>query len=133
MSGVYNLGLRVACLSNRHFSDFFNWPDFDLNALMARGLTPEAGALLSNPTIPTKVLEALFRKADCFSAVDEQNWLWMIQTAAGNERINIDKGNIDGPDLGLWNIYKAIFSFLESAPVTTHAAHAVIQVLSSTE
>ena len=25
---TYDKGLRVACLSNRHF-DYFNWPDFD--------------------------------------------------------------------------------------------------------
>ena len=36
----YNLGLRVACLSNCHFESF-NWPDFDLTALMARGFTVE--------------------------------------------------------------------------------------------
>jgi hypothetical protein len=125
----YNLGLRVACLSNRHFS-FLNWPDLNLNALMARGFTPEAGALLSNPTIPTEVLTRLFRKSDYFAAVDEKNWLWMIQTAACNERINTDKSTRDGPDMGLWDIHKAIFVFLESAPVTSHAAHAAIEVLS---
>jgi hypothetical protein len=125
----YNLGLRVACLSNRHFS-FLNWPDFNLNALMARGFTPEAEALLSNPTIPTDVLASLFKKSDFFAAVDEKDWLWMIQTAARNERINIDKSTRDGPDLGLWDIHKAIFAFLETASVTPHTAHAAIAVLS---
>ena len=69
---LYNLGLRVACLSNRHF-DFFNWPDFDLNTLMARGFTVEAAALLANPSIRSSVLEALFKKSDYFAQVDEKN------------------------------------------------------------
>ena len=57
----YNLGLRVACLSNQHFG-YLDWPDFNLNALMARGFTTEAAALLRNPSIPDSVLEALFKK-----------------------------------------------------------------------
>ena len=122
------MGLRVACFSNRHFG-FLNWPDFDLNALMTRGHNPETQALLINPTIPSDVLEALFKKADSFAGVDEQNWLWMIQTAARNERLNIDKATMDGPDLGLWRIQKAIFGFLETVPVTTHSAFAALDIL----
>jgi hypothetical protein len=113
----YNLGLRVACLSNRHF-DYFNWPDFDLNAMMARGFTTEAAALLTNPSIRSSVLEALFKKSDCFAQVDEKNWLWMIQESSKNERLNIDKGNMSGPDMDLWGIQKAIFEFLQTGPVT---------------
>jgi hypothetical protein len=126
----YSLGLRVACLSNRHF-DYFNWPDFDLNALMARGLTAEATALLTNPSVPSSVLEALFRKGDCFAQVDEKNWLWMIQATAKNERLNSDRSSIDGPDMHLWGIQKAIFQFLQTAPVTSHSAHAALALLSA--
>ena len=85
--------------------------------------------MLINPTIPSDVLEALFKKADSFAGVDEQNWLWMIQTAARNERLNIDKATMDGPDLGLWRIQKAIFGFLETVPVTTHSAFAALDIL----
>ena len=127
---AYNLGLRVACLSNRHF-DYFNWPNFDLDALMARGFTTEAHALLTNLSIPTSVLEALFKKSDCFAQVDEKNWLWMIQASANNKRLNIDKSNMSGPDMDLWGIHKAIFQFLETAPVNSHSAHAVISLLSA--
>jgi hypothetical protein len=126
----YNLGLRVACLSNRHF-DFFNWPDFDLNTLMAKGFTTEAHALLTNPSIPTSVLEALFNKSDSFAQVDEKNWLWMIQASAKNERLNIDESNMNDPDMGLWGIQKAIFQFLETAPVSSHSAHAALALLSA--
>lgn len=124
----YTLGLRVACLSNRCF-DFFNWPDFDLNSLMARGFTTEAEALLTNPSIQSSVLEALFKKSDCFAQVDEKNWLWMIRASAKNERLNIDNSTIDGPDMNLWHIHKAIFEFLETASVTSHSAHAVLTLL----
>jgi len=124
----YNLGLRVACLSNRRFESF-NWPDFDLTALMARGFTAEAEALLANPSIRSSVLEALFKKSDYFAQVDEKNWLWMIQASAKNERLNIDKSDIHGPDISLWGIHKAIFEFLENAPVTPHSAHAVLSLL----
>ena len=125
---LYNLGLRVACLSNRHF-DFFNWPDFDLNTLMARGFTVEAAALLANPSIRSSVLEALFKKSDYFAQVDEKNWLWMIQASAENERLNIDESDIHGPDMSLWGIHNAIFEFLENAPVTPQSAHAVLSLL----
>jgi hypothetical protein len=126
---AYDKGLRVACLSNRHF-DYFNWPDFDLNDLMSKGLNPEAAALLSNPSVPPSVLVTLFKKTECFSQVDEKNWLWMIQTAANNERLNTDESTIDGPDMGLWDIHKAIFHFLEAAPVTSHSVHATRTLLS---
>jgi hypothetical protein len=125
-----NLGLRVACLSNQHI-DYLNWPDFDLNALMARGFTTEAAALLRNPSIPSSVLEALFKKTDFFSQVDEKNWLWMIQASSQNKRFNIDDSDIHGPDLNLWDIHKAIFQFLETAPVTSHSAHATLGLLSA--
>ena len=124
----YNLGLRVACLSNCHFESF-NWPDFDLTALMARGFTVEAEALLANPSIRSSVLEALFKKSDYFAQVDEKNWLWMIQAGAKNERLNIDKSDVHGPDMSLWGIHKAIFEFLENAPVTPQSAHAVLSLL----
>jgi hypothetical protein len=126
----YNLGLRVACLSNQHF-DYFNWPDFDLNALMARGFTTEAAALLSNPSIRSSVLEALFKKTDCFAQVDEKNWLWMIEASAQNKRLNIDESNIHGPDLNLFGIHTAIFTFLQTAPVTSHSARAALGLLSA--
>src|ERR1700730_10494251 len=129
---AYDKGLRVACLSNRHF-DYFNWPDFDLNALMSKGLSPEAAALLSNPSVPPSVLVTLFKKTESFSQVDEKNWLWMIQTAANNERLNTDESTIDGPDMGLWDIHKAIFHFLETAPVTSHSVHATRTLLNALE
>jgi hypothetical protein len=127
---AHNLGLRVACLSNGHF-DFFNWPNFDLNALMARGFTIEAATLLANRSISSSVLEALFKKSDYFVQVDDKHCLWMIQASAKNERLNIDNSSIDGPDMSLWGIHKAIFTFLETAPVTSHAAHATLGLLSA--
>jgi hypothetical protein len=126
----YNLGLRVACLSNRHF-DFFNWPDFDLNGLMARGFTTEVAALLANPSIPGSVLEALFKKTDYFAQVDEKNWLWMIQASARNERLNIDQSDREGPDLTLLGLHRRIFEFLETAPVSSHSAHVAFWLLNA--
>jgi hypothetical protein len=126
----YNLGLRVACLSNEHFADV-NWPNFDLNALMARGFTTEVAILLRNRSIPSSVLVALFRKTDCFAQVDEKNWLWMIQASAQNKRLNIDESDIHGPDLNLWEIHKAIFEFLETAPVTSHSARVTLRLLNA--
>ena len=97
---------------------------------MSKGLNPEAAALLSNPFVRPAVLVTLFKKTECFSQVDEKNWLWMIQTAAKNERLNTDESTIDGPDMGLWDIHKAIFHFLEAAPVTSHSVHATRTLLS---
>jgi hypothetical protein len=98
---------------------------------MARGFTIEAATFLANPSIPSAVLEALFKKSDYFVQVEEKQWLWMIQASAKNERLNIDNSSIDGPDMSLWGIHKAIFKFLETAPVTSHAAHATLGLLSA--
>jgi hypothetical protein len=126
----YDRGLRVACLSNRHFS-YFNWPDFDLTAIMSKGFTPEAAALLRNPSVPSSVLVTLFTKTESFIQVEEKHWLWMIQIAADNERINIDKSAVDGPDLDLWDIQKAIFAFLEITPISAHSARVTMNLLHS--
>jgi len=128
----YDLGIRVACLSNRHF-DYFNWPKFDLNAIMSRGLTVESSALLTNPTAPDSLLESLFKKSDSFAQVDENNWMHMIMVSSKNERLNTDNSNMSDPDMGLWNIHKAIFHFLETAPVTSQSVHAASRLLYALE
>jgi hypothetical protein len=129
---TYNLGVRVPCLSNRHFN-YFNWPDFDLKALMAKGLTEEPYALITNPTAPTSLLESLYKKSDCFAQVDETNWMHMIAASSKNERLNIDESNRDCPDTGFWRIHWAIFHFLETAPVTSQSVHATWQLLNTLE
>jgi hypothetical protein len=129
---TYHLGLRVACLSNRHFG-FFNWPNFDLDALMSKGLTEESYALLTNPSINDKVLEALYKKADCFAQVGEGDWMHMIVASAENERLNQDESNDSGPDMGLYSIHNAIFSFLENAPVTEPSVYATAHLLCALE
>jgi hypothetical protein len=128
---TYKLGIRVACLSNRHFH-YFNWPDFDLYALMAKGLTAESYALITNPTVPDSLLESLYRKSDCFAQVAEPDWLQMVRASAENKRLNIDKSN-KSPDLGFWNIHKAIFHFLEAAPVTSQSVVAASELLNALE
>ena len=130
--GAYNLGLRVACLSNRHF-DYFNWPAFDLHALMANGLNDETYALLTNPTAPESLLEALFNKRDCFAQVNDSSWLHFIQAVAKNERLNIDDSNESDPDMGHYSIHRAIFHFLEIAPVTPHGVNAASVLLNALE
>ncbi len=118
----HNLGLRVACLSNRHLG-YFNRVDFGLDALMARGFTVEAKTLLTNPAIRESVLLSLYKKSECFDQVAEVDWLAMIYVSSGNERFNTKKDSRDSPDLDLWNIQKAIFGFLETVPVTKHSVH----------
>ncbi|MDE2200733.1 MAG: hypothetical protein KGJ41_17115, partial [Rhodospirillales bacterium] len=120
----YNLGLRIACLSNRHLSRF-NWPDFRLESLMAKGLTDEARALLTNPAINYSVLTALYEKSECFEQVDEDTWVAMISISSANERLNIDKKSEDGPDFELMDIHNAIFNCLKTLPVTETSARAM--------
>ncbi len=118
----YNLGVRVACLSNRHLG-FFNRPDFGLDALMAKGFTSEAEALLTNPGVQESILLSLYKKSDCFEQVTEEDWLAMIYSSASNERLNTKRDVGDSLDLDLRNIQKAIFGFLETAPVTKYSVH----------
>jgi hypothetical protein len=125
----YQSGLRVACLSNRHFFESLSFPSFDLNALMAKGLTPESTALLTNPSVPSSILQSLYTKTNCFAHVDETNWLHMVAASSRNERLNTDDSDDTGPDLGLLRIHRTIFGFLETAPVSVLSAHTVIRLL----
>ena len=54
---------------------------------MSKGLTEESYALLTNPSIDDKVLEALYKKADCFAQVEEGDWM---QYDYGKRRIMSD-------------------------------------------
>jgi hypothetical protein len=125
----YQTGLRVACLSNRRLHWSLDLQEFDVDTLMAKGLTPEATALLANPSVPSKILVSLYTKADCFAPVDEVMWLNMVDTSARNERLNADYSNDEGPDLSLLHIHKAIFQFLEMAPVSVRSAYTVVHLL----
>lgn len=55
----------------------------------------------------------------------------MVQVSAKNERLNIDEGDMSGPDMGLWDMHRAIFGFLETVPVSSHSAHAAIDLLTA--
>lgn len=126
----YNLGVRVACLSNRQLGSF-NWPDFHLDDLMKKGFSDESKALLTNPTIPESVLISLYEKTDCFRPVSEKDWLVMIYVSANNERINTNEDSDEMPDLDLRHIHEAIFGFLESVSVSDHSVQTALYFLSA--
>jgi hypothetical protein len=131
----YNLGLRVACLSNRNFDGDGlgrGWGHlFGLEAVFAKGCTPECEALLTNPTIDTDVLESLYRKSEYFGEVDEKTWLDMIFISARNERLRTENESPHDPDYGLMGINVAIFNFLEVAPVSVSSIGAAKFLLDS--
>ena len=126
---TYNQGVRTACLSNRHLGHL-NSPKFNYDVLFAKGHTPETSALLTNPSVDTALLEAL-KKYGLFAQIDEQNWLWMVQTAAQNKQLQYRQKHTlkTGQIWGLWGVQKAIFQLVESAPITKHGAYAVTDLL----
>jgi hypothetical protein len=126
----YNLGLRVACLSNKHL----DWMRrFDYGELFLKGECPETIALLKNPSIDEDVLSSLYRKSKTFEEADEKIWLDFINYSSSNPRLNIDKSSSHGPDSGHYDIHRSIYSLLENAPATSYALQTLSILLNRLE
>ena len=78
-------------------------------------------ALLSNPLVG-HLLEKLYKREGVFATLPDDRFRGLIQISIGNPLLKTRADTHDGPDLTSWNIQKAIFQLIETAPVTPHWA-----------
>jgi hypothetical protein len=131
----YNLAVRVACLSNRHIGYYYVVNNLDnlinklsLSALMANRNPIQQYAILTNPSVPRSLLEALYRKTDCFAQVSELEWVNLVAISASNPLLNFLPESDDRWS-GVTELYNAIFSLLETAPTTERSLRVVRSLL----
>jgi hypothetical protein len=122
---IYKHGLRIACLSNQIVSKVHLVMDFpaeligaeEMRRIIERGENAETTAIMCNPSISDKMLEALYLRSGLFASISKDRWCRLIATSAKNERLRTNEDSEHGPDMGHYSIHNAIFRLLESAPV----------------
>jgi hypothetical protein len=122
---IYKRGLRIGCLSNHIVAKVHLVMDFpaeliggqELQRIIARGQDAETTAIMCNPSVSDKMLEALYLRSKLFASLPEERWASLIATSAKNERLRTNEDSEAGPDMGHYRIHKAIFRLLEIAPV----------------
>jgi hypothetical protein len=134
---IYKRGLRIGCLSNQIVAKVHLVMDFpaeligaeEMHCLIARGDNYEATALVRNPSVSDRFLEALYLRSGPFAAIEEERWCSLVVTSAKNERLNTNEDDEHGPDMGHYSIHKAIFRLLETAPVDVHWLRVLYELL----
>jgi len=117
-------GVRLGCLSNClapavNFSGRIISME-DLKLLFMSDDTDEQEAVLTNDSIASNLLVALYEHKEPFAEVSDRDWMRMVIRSSRNGRLNPNEDSDSGPDLEHWHIHKALFSLLETAPVTEH-------------
>ena len=136
---IYKGGLRIGCLSNQIVAKVhlvMNFPAEligaeEMHRLIARGDNYEATALVRNPSVSDRFLEALYLRSGPFAAIEEERWCSLVATSAKNERLNTNEDDEHGPDMGHYSIHKAIFRLLETAPVDVHWLRVLYELLTN--
>src|SRR5439155_8681716 len=86
-----------------------------------RGFTseedPQTVALLHNPSVSEKLLEALYSHTGTFATLEEERWCRLVAISSKNERLRTEIDYHDSPDMEHYSIHKAIFRLLEIAPL----------------
>jgi hypothetical protein len=122
----YKHGLRVGCLSNQVMGNAHIILDYpaaiigpeDVHRLMVQGDDDEITALLRNPSISEKILEALYTHAGPCATLDQERWARLVAISGKNERLRTESSTTtDSPDMEHYAIHKAIFRLLEIAPL----------------
>lgn len=121
----YKEGLRIGCLSNStapaaHFS--FQFPieiigSEEIRRIVNDASSSEVAALIQNPKVSDRLLEALYKHQGAFADTPEERWCQLVFLSASNARIVTDNPGDDMPDMGHYGIHKSIFELLETAPV----------------
>jgi hypothetical protein len=122
---AHRRGLRVACYANTQLDSFLSHGLLhELAApqtkarILASGALDEMAVLLRNPAVGDEALADLYRKAGPFQKLSDERWRRLVELAADNPRIVAPGDEEHGPDWGFWDIHKALFELVVSAPVT---------------
>jgi hypothetical protein len=88
-----------------------------MQRIISCGEDAEATAIMRNPNMSDRLLEALYLRSGLFASLPEERWLKLIIASARNERLRRKEDSDAGPDMGHYGIHQAIFRLLEIAPV----------------
>jgi hypothetical protein len=107
----YKKGLQIGCLSNTTLPAaqfIFDFPreiigQQEIFRVLSQAGEAEAAALIQNPSI-SRLLEPLYRRADMFAQMPEENWCRLVSLSSKNERLVTDKPSQDSPDLDFLRI-----------------------------
>jgi hypothetical protein len=134
---IYKRSLRLGCLSNQTLTAahlLFDFPrdvigEQEVSRILLEADMTAMEALASNPAVSDKLLEQIFSMTGAMEQLPEERRTAAVNYAAMNERINTEKEYYDSPDMGHYGIHKAIFRFLEIAPVEPRWFWVVYDVL----
>jgi hypothetical protein len=76
------------------------------------------------------LLEKLYAQEGVFSDLSNDRFRQLVRASVPNERINIDNGNRDGPDLTAYYIHQNIYRLLGTVPVEGEWLEALYYLLS---
>jgi hypothetical protein len=133
----YRKGLRIACLSNQSVRSNHDFTDHDpiigtaeTRRVLAEADWDEADALICNPHISDRLLEALYERGEPFSQFDEERWRYLVMMSKKNCRL-VDCRDGEDPDLGHFRIQRTIFGLLERAPANGLWLHTLYELFDS--
>jgi hypothetical protein len=123
-------GLRLAVLSNQTVAakDLLSrFPervigDDEVAHVLKEADWKEAEALVLNPTVSDDVLKAIYRGDKLLEGIDETRRRELVVCSSSNTRLGTNTDDEHGPDMGHWEIHKAIFEMLETVPTSNHWA-----------
>ena len=124
-NAIYKRNLRLGCLSNRTITSAHSMFDFPRDLIgeqevfrtLGEAELPEVDAMLSNPTVSDRLLEEIFLLTGPMTEMTDERRAVIVGCAAKNERIDTEREYLDSPGMGHDTIHKAIFHFLEIAPI----------------
>lgn len=119
---AYDAAVRLAAISNRHAQGVFT-SMFGIHvtplvaALLARGDDSELHALITNPQHRT-LLKLLYNAAEPFDKLNDDMRVRLVHYSSRNPGLNINEDSESGPDMQAWDIQKALWNLLRTAPLT---------------
>lgn len=130
-------GLRLAVLSNQTVAAkglLSRFPervigDDEVARVLKEADWKEAEALALNPTISDDVLTAIYRGDKYVAGIDETRRRELVVCSSGNPRLWTNTDSEHGPDMGHWDIHKAIFEMLETVPTSDRWAGSLSYLL----
>jgi hypothetical protein len=132
----YRKGLRIACLSNQVGRCGFTGPreiigEDETRRVLGEADWDEAEALICNPEIGCKLLQALYERTGPFSTIPEDRWLILVDMSAKNTRLIDCRDNSESHyfDFGFRQVQEAILKLLEIAPLTVQWLFTLYELL----
>lgn len=131
----FHKAIRLACLENEvaPASPFFEdglvgIDQTELVRFALHGDEDELTVLMRNPK-RRWLLRDVYARLGPMSALPDNRWLLMVRASIGNEGLNIDESNVDGPDLLARDIQRALYNLVCNAPVELPWLYTLLQLL----